>query len=56
MKSGLSMLNAQEYSAAEHLTLPDLWNIVRRRRTAVVTVLLAVLLVAITYCLFSTRE
>ncbi len=56
MKSGLSMLNAQEYSAADNLTLPDLWNIVRRRRAVVAAVLLAVLAVAVTYCVFSTRE
>lgn len=56
MKSGLSMLNAQGYSAADTLTLSDLWNIVRRRRAVVATVLLAVLVVAATYCVFSTRQ
>jgi succinoglycan biosynthesis transport protein ExoP len=56
MKSGLSMLNAQGYSAADTLTLPDLWNIVRRRRAIVATVLLAVLAVAVAYCVFSTRK
>jgi succinoglycan biosynthesis transport protein ExoP len=56
MKSGLSMLNAQGFSAAETLTLSDLWNIVRRRRAVVATVLLAVLAVAATYCVFSIRK
>jgi capsular exopolysaccharide synthesis family protein len=50
------MLNAQGYSAADTLTLSDLWNIVRRRRAVVATVLLAVLVVAATYCVFSTRQ
>lgn len=56
MKSGLSTLNAQEYTAADTLTLPDLWIIVRRRRAVIATVLLAVLAVAVTYCVFSTRK
>jgi len=56
MKSGLSLLNAQEYPAAETLTLPDFWKIVVRRRAVVATVLLAVLAVVSTYCIFSTRR
>lgn len=56
MTSGLSLLSAQAYPVADTLTLPDLWKIVRRRRAVVATVLLAVLAVAVTYCVFSTRK
>jgi capsular exopolysaccharide synthesis family protein len=56
MKNRLSMSSTQGYYAEDTLRLPDLWKIVQRRRTIIATVLLTVLGVAATYCIFSTRK